>query len=119
MLNINEDDLKAAIVARVSDEILEESPDLSALIAKEVRSRLDKIFVDRAEAQIQAAIDGAVATAFEREYRRVTSFGEPHGEATSIRKELEKTASAYWSAKVDPRTGKPTDSNYSSITRAE
>ena len=119
MLNINEEDLKTAIVAKATDEILQESDDLSALIAKEVRARLDRIFADRAEAQIQAAIDEAVSNAFEREYRRVTAFGQSEGAATSIRKELDKTASAYWSAKVDPRTGKATDSTYNVVTRAE
>jgi hypothetical protein len=119
MLNINEDDLKAAIVAKATDELLQQDDDLSAMVAKEVRSRLDKIFVARAEAQIQAAIDAAVSNAFEREYRRVTTFGETDGPTTTIRAELEKTVGAYWSAKVDPRTGKPSDSSYSAVTRAE
>lgn len=119
MLNINEEDLKAAIVAKATDEILAQDADLTDMIQKEVRARLDKIFLERAEAQIQAAIDAAVANAFEREYRRVTRFGEPEGQPTSIRKELERTVDAYWSAKVDPRTGKPTDNSYSAVTRAE
>lgn len=119
MLNINEEDLKAAIVAKATDEILTKDDDLSGLIRKEIKSRLDKIFLDRAETQIKAAIDAAVQNAFEREYRRVTRFGEPEGQPTTIRKELEKTVDAYWSAKVDPRTGKPTDSSYSAVTRAE
>ena len=119
MLNINEDDLKQAIVAKAADEILQDSDELSALIEKEVRLRLDKIFLTRAEQQIKSAIDDAVSNSFEREYRRVSTFGEPQGSPTSIRKELEKTVSAYWSANVDPRTGKPTDSSYNAVTRAE
>lgn len=119
MLNINEDDLKAAIVAKATDEILSDSDELEVLIKKEVKARLDRIFVDRAEAQIQAAIDAAVSNSFEREYRRVSSFGEPEGSPTSIRKELEKTVSGYWSSMVDARTGKATDSNYNAVTRAE
>lgn len=119
MLNINEDDLKAAIVQKAADEILRQDDDLTAIIRKEVQSRLDKIFVASAEAQIQAAIATAVDGAFEREYQRVTSWGEAEGPKTSIRKELEKTVDGYWGAKVDPRSGKPTDSNYNSVTRAE
>lgn len=119
MLNINEEDLKAAIVSKATDEILCQDDELSALIAKEVKARLDTIFADRAEAQIKAAIDAAVANAFEREYRRVTHFGEPEGPATSIRKELENTVDAYWSKPVNARTGKPSDSSYGSVTRAE
>ena len=49
MLNINEEDLKAAIVEKAADEILSHDSDLSGLIAKEVKARLDKLFVERAE----------------------------------------------------------------------
>src|SRR5690625_348106 len=119
MLSNNAQDLKDAIVQKAADEILQTDDDLSALIAKEVRARLDKIFIERAEAQIEAAIDEAVKEAFEREYQRITAWGEPEGEKTSIRKELEKTVSSYWSARVNPQSGKTTDSTYSSVTRAE
>lgn len=119
MLNINEEDLKEAIVKKAADALLEQDDDLSGMIGAEVEKRLDKIFIDRAEVQIQSAIDAAVLGAFEREYRRVTSWGEPQGEKTSIRQELEKTVSGYWGAKVDAKSGKPSTSDYSSVTRAE
>jgi hypothetical protein len=119
MLNINEEDLKDAIVKRAADEILQRDDDLTAIINKEVKARLDKIFTDRAEAQVRSAIDAAVVNAFEREYQRVTSWGHPEGTKTTIRKELEKTVSSYWSARVDAKTGVPSTSDYSSVTRAE
>lgn len=119
MLNIDEEDLKAAIVAKAADAILRHDDDLSHLIGKEVQKRVNAIFVDRAEAQIQAAIDAAVANSFDAQYQRVTSWGQPDGEVTTIRKQLEKTVASYWSAKVDTKTGKPSSSDYSSVTRAE
>lgn len=119
MLNINEEDLKAAIVEKAADEILRQDDDLSAMIRKEVNDRLDKIFVSRAQAQIEEAIAQAVNTSFDREFQRVTTWGEAAGPKTSIRKELEKTIDGYWSAKVDNKTGKPTDSSYAAVTRAE
>lgn len=119
MLNINENDLKDAIVQKASDEILSQDGDLSGVIRQEVKSRLDKIFKDRAEAQIQAEIDAAIEAGFEREYQRVNPWGEPEGEKTSIRKELDKLVDGYWSARVDPRSGKPTDSSYTFVTRAQ
>jgi len=119
MLNINEEDLKTAIVERAADEILRQDDDLSAMIQKEVKSRLDKIFIDRAEAQIQAAIDTAIKEGFEREYQRVTNWGEPEGPKTSIRKELENIISGYWTSNVDAKTGRPSTSSYNSVTRAE
>ena len=119
MLNINEEDLKAAIVDKAANEILRYDDDLSAMVRQEVKARVDRIFADRATQQIQQAIDDAVAKSFEQEYRRVTAFGEPEGQPTTIRKELERTVSSYWSAKVDPRTGKPATSDYNAVTRAE
>ncbi len=119
MLNINEEDLKAAIVTEAADQIVKNDDDLSGIVAKEVRARINAIFVDRVETQIQAAIDAAVNNAFDEEYQRVTSWGQPDGPATTVRKQLEKTVSGYWTAKVDAKTGKPSDSSYSSVSRAE
>lgn len=118
MLNINEDDLKAAIVASAADQLLSGNDDLSGLIAKEVKSRLDAIFKDRAEAQIAAAIDAAILNGFEREYQRTNQWGEQVGPKTSIKAELGALVEGYWSARVD-RNGKPTESSYSSTSRAE
>lgn len=119
MLNINEEDLKAAIVVHAANDLLKEDQDLSGLIAKEVKARLDKIFIDRAEAQIQVAIDEAVIDAFDREYQRVTAWGEPEGQKTSIRKQLDQIIIGYWSQKVEPKTGKTATSDYNAVTRAE
>lgn len=119
MLTINDEDLKSAIVQKAADEILSSDSDLHALVAKEVNVRLDKIFVARAEAQIAAAIDAAVLNSFDREYQRITQWGEPTGPKTTIRAELERTVNAYWSARVDAKHGKPTTSEYGSVTRAE
>lgn len=119
MLNINENDLKDAIVQKATDEILRQDDDLSAMIRQEVKSRLDAIFVARAEAQIQDEINSAIKSGFEREYQKVSPWGEPDGPTTSIRKELDKVVSGYWSAKVDPRTGKLATSDYNTVTRAQ
>lgn len=119
MLNINEDDLKKAIVEKVSDEILHKDDDLTAMVRSEVKARLDKIFVDRAQAQIEAAINEAIQGSFDREYQRVTSWGESEGSATTIRAELLKTVNGYWSARVSARTGATADSNYDTVSRAE
>nr|WP_314694217.1 hypothetical protein [uncultured Pseudomonas sp.] len=119
MLNINEDDLKTAIVAKVSDELLRDGDDLSGMVAAELKKRIDKIFNERVTAQIEAAINETINGSFEREYRRVNTWGEPEGPSTTIRKELEKTVNSYWSAKVDPRSGKTASSDYNAVTRAE
>ncbi|RST54135.1 hypothetical protein [Variovorax sp. DXTD-1] len=119
MLNINEEDVKAAIVKQAADEILSQDDDLSGLIQAEVKRRVDAIFVARAEQQLQDAVDAAVKNGFDLEYQRVNSWGQPEGEKTSIRKQLDKLVSGYWSDRVDPRSGKPTDSSYTHTTRAE
>lgn len=119
MLNLNEEELKAAIVENAADQIIAADQDLSGMVMEEVRRRIDKIFLTGVDKQIQAAIDAAVSNSFEREYHKVTAWGEKEGKPTSIKKELEKTVGAYWTAKVDPKSGKPTDSTYSAVTRAE
>lgn len=119
MLNINEDDLKTAIVAKVSDELLRDGDDLSGMVAVELKKRIDTIFNERVTTQIEAAINETINGSFEREYRRVNTWGEQEGPSTTIRKELEKTVNAYWSAKVEPRTGKTATSDYNTVTRAE
>ncbi len=119
MLNINEDDLKTAIVAKVSDELLRDGDDLSGMVAAELKKRIDTIFNERVTTQIEAAINETINGSFEREYRRVNTWGEQEGPSTTIRKELEKTVNAYWSAKVEPRTGKTATSDYNAVTRAE
>ena len=118
MLNINEEDLKNAIVEKAADELLKHNDDLSAMVNKEVQRRIEKIFVDRADAQIAAAVDAAVQKGFDVEYQRVNNWGQPEGEKTTIRAQLDKLIGGYWTTKVDSRTGKPGDS-YNSTTRAE
>ncbi|WEF34897.1 hypothetical protein [Pseudoduganella chitinolytica] len=119
MLNLNEDDVKAAIVQKVADEILQRDDDISTLVAKEVKARLDKIFIDKAHAQVEAAITEAVQGSFDREYQRVTAWGEPDGPKTTIRAELLKTVNGYWSARVNARNGEPSSGSYDSVTRAQ
>lgn len=116
---IKEEDLKDAIVRTAADEILRQDHDLTAMIGKEVKSRIDRIFVDRAQAQIESMINDAIKESFNHEYQRVTQWGEPTGPRTTIRNELERTVSGYWTTKVDPKTGRPSTSDYSSVTRAE
>lgn len=118
MLNINEEDLKKAIVTRVADDLLNDDH-VSGLVAKEVKARVDKLFADKAEAQIEASIADTIKDSFNREYQRVSSWGDPTGPKTTIRAELEKTVSGYWSAKVDPKTGRVATSDYGAVTRAE
>lgn len=119
MLNFNEDDLKASIIEKAADEILTDGHNLTAMIEKEVKKRLDNIFSERVEAQVKDAIDKAIENGFDREYQRVNAWGEPEGGKTSIRKQLDKVVNGYWSAKVDSRSGKDTSDSYSAITRAE
>jgi hypothetical protein len=118
MLNINEEEIKKVIVGQAVNELLEDEL-LSGLVAKEVKARIDKIFIDRAESAIDAAINQEVQNSFDREYQRITSWGEPDGPKTTIRAQLEKTVAGYWSAMVDAKTGKASTSSYNTVSRAE
>ena len=118
MLNINELDIKAAIVQRASDEILNDI-DLSEMIRKDVQRRIDNIFHATAEKQIEAMVADAINAGLNREYQRVNQWGEPVGEVTTIKQSLDRIVNGYWSEKVEPKTGKRASSDYNAVTRAE
>ena len=118
MLNISEDDLKKAIVEKAANELLNHD-NLAGMVNKEVSRRIQKIFVDRVDAQIAAAVDDAVQKGFDVEYQRVNAWGQPDGEKTTIRAQLDKLIGGYWTTKVDARNGKPTSDGYNATTRAE
>lgn len=123
-LNIDPKTLEAEVVRQAVDQILgadggEAFSRYLDDIQRGVDNRIDKIFADRADALIQSALDAAIKDGFEREYSRVNQWGKREGAGTtSISKELERLVSSYWSERVD-RNGKPTDSNYNAVTRAE
>ena len=104
---------------KVADAVMYQEDDLSIIANREIERRIDKIFKDRAETQIEATIDAAISGSLDREYHRINSFGEKDGGATTIRKELEKLANNYWAAQVDAKTGKPSSSSYNSVSRAQ
>ena len=116
-MEIDKDRIEAAIVAEVASEFTRDE-DLSTRINTEVNKRIDKLFKDQADAQITAVINDAIRNGFEREYCRITSWGERDGEPTTIRKELEKLISGYWNTKVE-KDGKPASYGDSKPTRAE
>lgn len=117
-MEIDKARIEDAIVAQVAAEFVHEE-DLSARIREEVNKRIDRLFKDKADAQIGEAINEAIRSGFDREYCRVNSWGEREGNVTTIRKELEKAIGDYWNTKVD-RNGKP-DTGYgdNKLTRAE
>ncbi len=117
-MELDKQRIENAIVEQVATDFVNEEH-LSQKIHSEVNKRIDRLFKDSADAQIQAAINEAIKDGFDREYCRVTSWGEREGEPTTIRKQLEKLISGYWNEKVD-RQGKPTSySGSDCATRAE
>ena len=104
---------------KIADAVMYEDNDVQQIAKREITARIDRIFKERADAAVSAAIDAAVSNALDREYKRVNAWGQAEGTATTIRKELEKLADGYWTQKVDPKSGKPTDSSYSAVTRAQ
>lgn len=114
-MELNQERIEAAIITEVADRIIGED-EIFNRIRTAVEARIDKIFKNRADAQIRAAIDKSITDGFDREYTRVNPWGEREGEPTTIRKELEKVIGDYWNEKVNS-DGKPT--NYNGTTRAE
>jgi hypothetical protein len=117
-MELNQERIEAAIVAEVSDRIIGEE-ELFSRVRKAVDARISQLFKDSADAQIRAAIDAAIKDGFDREYTRVSSWGEKEGAPTTIRKELEKLIGGYWNERVDSKGAKSSYASEKDLTRAE
>jgi hypothetical protein len=116
-MEINKSRIEDGIIDQVASEFVNEE-NLSASIRDEVNKRIDRLFKDKADAQIADAINEAIRNGFDREYCRVNSWGEKEGNKTTIRKELERLIGDYWNTKVE-RDGKPASYGDNKLTRAE
>ncbi len=117
-MQINQERIEKAIIEEAVNNILDEDK-FAERISNAVSARINALFKDKADAQIDAAINDAIRNGFDREYCRVTSWGEKEGAPTTIRKELDKLVGDYWNAKVD-KNGKVVTNGYDkSVTRAE
>lgn len=117
-MELNQQRIEDAIVSEVADKIIGEE-DIWNRAKRAIDDRINKHFVEKADALIAQAIEDAIKDGFDREYQRVSSWGEPTSPKTTIRKELEKLISGYWNTMVD-RNGKPDASSYGNkLTRAE
>lgn len=117
-MQINQERIEKAIVEEAVRNIVNED-EFANRVKRAVDSRIGAMFKEKADAQIEAAINDAIRNGFDREYCRVTSWGERDGAPTTIRKELDKVIGDYWNARVDSN-GKPSTNSYGThITRAE
>jgi excinuclease UvrABC helicase subunit UvrB len=110
--------IEEAVVTRAVDRFFDGHYDFGATLKSAVEKRLNALFAEKADAAITAAVDAALDDGFNREFVRVSPWGEKQGEPTTIRKELEGLLTNFWQQKVD-KQGKPTENGYNSITRAE
>lgn len=117
-MQIDQSKIEKAIVDQAVDRIIGDD-DLYARVKSGVDARIDKLFADRAETLIAETVEKITREGFDREYRKVDSFGRPTGAPTSISKELEGLLHNYWDQRVD-RNGKKADSSsYNTVSRAE
>ncbi|MBO9624122.1 MAG: hypothetical protein J7500_15550 [Sphingomonas sp.] len=116
-LTLDRDAIREAIIVRAYEEISGDW-DFRDEIRAEIKRRVDGVFATTVKEEVASAVREAVQSGFDREYQKVDSFGAAKGPETTIRKELERLIEGYWSQRVDS-TGKPTESSYSSTTRAE
>lgn len=119
MIKIDETSLHDAIVDRAADQLIGDMENIRGLVRDSVDRRIDAIFKETIEAELQNRIKLAIDDALNREYFRTDNFGQRQGESTTIAKQLDRIVSNYWSEKVDG-SGKPTSSSYgTTMTRAE
>ncbi len=116
-MELNQERIENGIIAEVAQKMIGDD-DLYERVKRAIDVRIDKLWKETAEARIQSEVELAIAAGFEKSYRKVDSFGLADGEPTTIRAELEKLIAGYWNQRVG-RDGKPTESTYSTSTRAE
>lgn len=116
-MQIDQTKIEAAIVDEAVTRLINDD-DLYARVKSGIDARIDKLFQERVSALVTEKVEAVTKDGFERSYTKVDSFGRPTGDPTSISKELERLIHNYWDQRVD-RSGRPTDSSYSSSTRAE
>ncbi len=109
--------IEAAIVAEVSDKMISDN-ELYERTKRAIDARIDQLWKESADTRIRSEVELAISNGFEREYQRVDEFGRATGAKTTIRAELERLISGYWNQRVDHQ-GKPTESSYHTVTRAE
>jgi hypothetical protein len=117
IMQIDQDKIEKAIVQEAVDSFVN-NEDLYQRVKVGIAARIDKIFAEQVQSIITATVDRITKDGFEREYVKRDAFGKAAGEPTSISKELERLISHYWDTRVG-RDGKPTESSYSSTSRAE
>lgn len=109
--------IEAAIVSEAVSKFINDD-DVYERVKKGIDARIDGLFETRVSELIKSTVEAIAKDGFEREYTKRDGFGRPVGQPTSISKELENLVSGYWQTRVG-RDGKPTDSSYSSMSRAE
>lgn len=109
--------IEQAIIAQAVGSIVHERG-VCGLVSEQVKARIDEIFTNTCQAQIEQAIQDAIQAGFEREYVKASSFGQPVGRPTTLGKELERMVTSYWDQKVDSQ-GRPAEGYSAKMTRAE
>jgi hypothetical protein len=116
-MNFDADEMKALIVDKVAQKYTDDE-ELWGMVKKRLDAKVDALFSARADELINAAVNSAIQSGFDRTYHRVDQFGSKVGEPTTIRAELDKLIGKYWADKVDAN-GKPAEGYSAKMTRAE
>lgn len=117
-MELNQQRIEDAIVAEVVDKFMGED-ELITRVRAGINARIDNLWADVVKEKIAAEVNAAIQNAFEREYQKVDQWGQPHGNKTSVRAELDRLIGGYWNDKVT-KEGKPAGTYDSGcVTRAE
>ncbi len=116
-MELNVERIESAIVQEVIEKIISDD-DLWTRVKDGINTRIDALWANTVEARVATLVDQAVTSGFDHAYQKVDQFGRAKGERTTIAAELDRLISSYWIERVD-RSGKPSDSSYSTTTRAE
>jgi len=115
-LELNQSEIKEAIVNKAVDEVLGGSGELRDLILREARERIDAEISKRLNTAVEQTLNTILEQSLDSEIHPVNTWGEREGEPTTIRASLHDRAKSFWSEKVD-KAGKK--SSYHGVPRYE
>jgi len=118
-MEINNTTIEEAVIGRVCDQIMDEWS-WRELAERALKDRIAAAFSAGVDEVVNATVKKAVMDGLDYEYDKdVDVFGKSKGGKTTVRAELARMVSDYWSQSVD-KYGKPSSSSYDTkMTRAE
>jgi hypothetical protein len=97
---VNPEEIANLAAEKLADEVADKR-DIAAMASKIILARIDEMFASTIKLQIDVALSARLEEAMTQTINPVNIWGEPIGEQTSIRDQLNARAKEFWTTPVD------------------